>query len=161
MFFTKRKQPGSQAKQLVKVLVIPCQKLLLAVPITEAVKVVRIPEIYRSGQRALGLANFDDKEVIVIDLHQKIYNLPNPEVEQYLIVIQPNKGCLFGIPSSSLPTLANLPEQEMKELPRDYRDRDALGIASHIVTLSQSEQSQTILLLDILRIFETFQPQAN
>jgi len=157
MLPTRIKKSTSVSKELIlKLLLLPCETLLLAIQIEGVQKIIRMPEIYKSGQKVLGLAHFDDREAIVIDLYQKLYNRPNPILEKYLIIIKSRNEHLFGIPAITLPTLISVPESELKELPSDYRDRDALGIASHVITTMQKDITQTIFLLDPLQVFQSF-----
>jgi chemotaxis signal transduction protein len=135
-----------------QVLVVPCQNLWLALQIEKVQKVIRIPEIYQGGEKTLGLAHFGDREAIIIDLHQKIYHIPNPGIERYLIVLQAHDH-LFGIPAILLPTLIRIPKTELKPLPAEYRDRDTLGIASHLISIERGEQTQTLFVLDPDRLF--------
>lgn len=156
MFSTKLQPTTPKTRQpTVAALVMPFKDLFLATPVGDVRKVIRMPEIYKSGQKTLGLTHFGDREAIVVDLHQKIYQCPNPQFEKYLVVIQAEGDRLFGIPATTLPTLMHLPQAEFKELPAAYREFDTLGIASHLVTLETGHHTQTIFLLDPTRIFIT------
>lgn len=156
MYSIKTRQTTPKARPAtLSVLVMPFQHLWLATPVADIRKVIRMPEIYKSGQKTLGLAHFGDREAIVIDLHQKIYACPNPQRETHLVVIQAHSDRLFGIPATTLPTLMHLPQAELKAIPADYRNADTLGIASHLVTLAKDNQSQTIFLLDPAKLFAT------
>lgn len=136
-----------------RVLVAPCNTLHLALRMEGVQKVIRMPEVYKSGQKTLGLAQFDHQEAIIIDLHQQIYGCPNPEPERYVIVVQATGDRLFGIPVTTLPIMRAVPEASLKPLPPDYRQHDTLGIASHLITLETGPDQQTMFLLDPARMF--------
>ena len=131
-----------------RVLTTPFKNLHLALRMEGVHKVIRMPEVYKSGQKTLGLAQFDNREVIIIDLHQQIYGCPNPEPERYVVVVQANDDRFFGIPVNTLPTMLTIPEDSLKPLPPDYRQRDTLGIASHLISLEVGTEKQTMFLLD-------------
>jgi chemotaxis signal transduction protein len=136
-----------------KVLVIPVQNLSLALKLEGVQKVVPTPQIFKSGQKSLGVAHFDDQEAIVIDLHQKIFGAPNAQPERYVVLVRASDQQLYGIPTTILPVLQEVPLESLNPLPVEYRDRDTLGIASHTVALPQPETEQTLFLLDPDRLF--------
>lgn len=108
------------------------------------VKVIRTPEIFKSGQRALGIAHFEGREVVVVDLHQKIYGSTNVQYEKYVVITEVADQ-LYGILVTQLPTLVTIPWTELKPLPAEYRQRDPLGIASHVASIAQG----TVFLVDL------------
>jgi chemotaxis signal transduction protein len=132
------------------ILVAPFGNLALAVSMAGVQKVIRTPEIYKSGERSLGVARFEEREVIVVDLHQKIYGTANPQYEKYVIVTEIPSGQLYGILCTQLPTLVTLPLEELRPLPEDYRKRDPLGIASHVAAIAHNGGTQTIFLVDLV-----------
>lgn len=135
------------------VLVAPFKNLQLALRMEGVQKVIRMPEVYKSGQKTLGLAQFEHQEAIIIDLHQTIYGCPNPEPERYVIVVRATGDRLFGIPVTILPIMLAVPEASLRPLPPDYRQHDTLGIASHLITLETGPDKQTMFLLDPARMF--------
>ncbi|MBW4522694.1 MAG: chemotaxis protein CheW [Scytolyngbya sp. HA4215-MV1] len=136
-----------------KVLVIPVQNLSLALKLEGVQKVVPTPQIFKSGEKTLGVAHFEDREAIVVDLHHKIFGAPSSQPERYVVLVQATDQQLYGIPTTTLPTLQELPLESLNPLPADYRDRDTLGIASHTVALPQQDTEQTLFLLDPDRLF--------
>jgi chemotaxis signal transduction protein len=137
-----------------KVLVAPLRNLHLALPLTTVQKVIRMPAVFHSGNPWLGVSPIADRGIIILDLHQMLYGCPNPEPEQHLVLLQSRDGRSFGIPTVSVPTVLSVPTTAIQPLPADYRDRDALGIASHFIAIDQAELPQTLFLLDVARIFE-------
>lgn len=136
-----------------QILVFPFKDLHLALRLEGVQKVIQTPEIFRSGQKLLGVTHFENREAIVIDLHQKIYGCPNPQPESHLVITQASDHQLYGIPVTMLPTLIRVAVSSLHPLPTEYRDRDTLGIASHITTLSQGTAIQTLFLLDPAQLF--------
>lgn len=134
---------------MVQILVAPFKHLQIAMKLEGVRKVICTPKIFKSGGKPFGIAHFEEKEVMIIDLYQKIYTCSNPEFEAYLIVLQSSEYQLYGIPVTTLPMMKVISSELLHPLPSDYRDRDALGIASHIATIAQDSQTQTIFLLDL------------
>jgi chemotaxis signal transduction protein len=140
---------SSQTSAL-SMLVAPFGNLCIAVPMAGVQKVIRTPEIFKSGERSLGVAHFEAREVIVVDLHQKIYGSANPQYERYVVVTEISSGQLYGILCTKLPTLITVPWTELRPLPEEYRKRDPLGIASHVASIVQNGEAQTIFLVDLV-----------
>jgi chemotaxis signal transduction protein len=138
------------SQSTLSMLVAPFGNLALAVSMAGVQKVIRTPEIFKSGVRSLGVARFEEREVIVVDLHQKIYGSANPQYEKYVIVTEVVSGQLYGILCTQLPTLVTLPWEELRPLPEDYRRRDPLGIASHVASIAHHGTTQTIFLVDLV-----------
>ncbi|OLP16313.1 hypothetical protein BST81_22220 [Leptolyngbya sp. 'hensonii'] len=136
-----------------RVLVIPLQNLHLALSLDGIQKVVRTPQVFKSGEKVLGVAHFEDQEVIIVDLHQQIFGVPNPQPEIYVVVVRATNQQLYGIPTPTLPGLQELPLESLNPLPPDYRARDTLGIASHTVSTQSAQEAQTLFLLDPDRLF--------
>jgi chemotaxis signal transduction protein len=143
------RSPSPTAPAALSVLIAPFGNLFLAVPMTGVQKVIRTPEIFKSGARSLGVAHFEGRDVIVVDLHQKIYGSPNPQYEKYVIVTEIPSGHLYGVLATHLPTLVTLPCAELRPLPEEYRQRDPLGIASHVASIVHNGETQTVFLVDL------------
>jgi chemotaxis signal transduction protein len=141
---------SSSTSPTLSMLVAPFGNLCLAVPMAGVQKVIRTPEIFKSGARSLGVAHFEEREVIVVDLHQKIYGSANPQYEKYVVVTEISSGQLYGVLCTKLPTLLTLPWTELRPLPEDYRKRDPLGIASHVASIIQNGEPQTVFLVDLV-----------
>jgi purine-binding chemotaxis protein CheW len=151
------RSPTPHAPAALSVLIAPFGNLFLAVPMTGVQKVIRTPEIFKSGARthagispsALGVAHFEERDVIVVDLHQKIYGSPNPQSEKYVIVTEIPSGHLYGVLATHLPTLITIPPTSLRPLPEEYRQRDPLGIASHVASIIYNGATQTVFLVDL------------
>jgi chemotaxis signal transduction protein len=141
----------------IKALAIEIQDLKLAIPLELLVKVIRTPTVFKSGDKWMGMTHLDQESLLVLDLYQKIYGTTNPQPIENLVIIRDLRNGndrLLGIPVSQLPTMVSLPTDQMQSLPSDYRDRDTLGIASHIVILNQGDQTETLFLLDPDRLLQ-------
>jgi purine-binding chemotaxis protein CheW len=136
------------------VLIITLRNLNLAIRMEGVKKVIPLPPIFRSSHGFLGVANLESQGVIVIDLYQKIYGTPHPEHQGYLITLQAGGDLLYGIPSLTLPVMARIPTEGLHPLSPDYRDRDALGIASHLISMEHGGEQRTIFLVDMAKIWQ-------
>ncbi len=138
-----------------KVLVFSIGSLNLGLPIDAVYKVLNSTQIYNSGSNWVGLAHMGDREVTVLDLQRRLFPeiiADNSKFESgYLMVIQNNKSELFGIPVETVPALIEVPLSSIRVLPESFRHADALGIASHVAVISESESETnlTLFLLDI------------
>jgi chemotaxis signal transduction protein len=148
-----RNHSAKQTDQL-KLLVVPLRDLQLALPLTTVQKVMQMPAVFHSDNPWLGVSPIADLSIIVLDLHQKLYGCPNPTPEDHLMLLQSIDGRSFGIPVSTVPAVVTVPTAAIQPLSADYRDRDALGIASHFIEINQTNNAQTLFLLDMARIFQ-------
>lgn len=149
------------------VLIAPCQAIVFALPLAGVQKVIRSPQIFRSGAESLGITPFAGRDAIVLDLHQQLYGSPDPQPAAYVVIVQTRHDRLYGLPTQALPIMRQIPQSDLRPLPPDYRSRDRLGIASHVITLAtdraasdsqnadRSNNHQTLFLLDPDRIFHT------
>ncbi len=133
-------------KATTKLLIFSVGKLYVAVPLDEVIKVIRTPEIFQSGEKTLGMSHFEGSEVLVVDLHREIMGGSLPS-NRYLIVMQGEVEDLFGIPVSGLPIMKDVLLKNVHSITNEYRDRDTLGVASHMVQLPINNEVQTIFLL--------------
>ncbi|CAN1212480.1 chemotaxis protein CheW [Tumidithrix helvetica PCC 7403] len=130
-----------------KILMFPLGNLFLAVKLEGVKKVIPMPAIAKSGNKLLGITNFEDQEIVVVDLHQKILNASNAIVSRYLIVVQSELEALYGIPVISLPEMLEVPLSMIHPIPDDYRNHDTLGIADRVTQISVMAETRTIFLL--------------
>ncbi|MEE3716101.1 chemotaxis protein CheW [Tumidithrix elongata RA019] len=130
-----------------KILTFPLGNLFLAVKLEGVKKVIPVPAIAKSGNKLLGITNFEDQEIIVVDLHQRILNASNAIASRYLIVIQSELQALYGIPVISLPEMLEVPISTIHPIPDDYRNHDTLGIADRVTQISVMDKTRTIFLL--------------
>lgn len=134
-----------------KVLVFSMDSLNLALRIESVYKVLNAMPIYGIGVNGVGIVHMGDREVTVLDLRQRLFQSPRTNDNLsggYLIVVQNTKGELYGLPTETVPTLMDVPLSSIRILPESFRHADALGIASHVAVISQSEMTFTLFLLD-------------
>jgi chemotaxis signal transduction protein len=152
----QRTQPAARVRQAtVALLVAPFGDILVALPMNQVQKVLKSPQIFRSqpGDRNfLGILHFEDREAITIDLHQRVYGGPNPKPENFVAILQAASGSYYGIAFAALPAMVTAAADQLRSLPPEFRDRDALGIASHVAQVTLNGQAQTIFLLDLQQI---------
>lgn len=140
-------------------LIFALKHLNVAIRLDDVIKVIPTPEIFRSGDKTLGLANFEDKELLVVDLSHEIFGSSSTNPGRYLVVMQGDRQEFFGVPVPGLPTMKDVAVSAVRPIPSDYRDRDALGIASHMVQVQSGEETQTAFLLSTAKLIEIVRRQ--
>lgn len=138
---------------ILKVLAFPLGNLYLGLRLDLVQKIIPTPEIFRSGEKPIGIAHFDDQEVIILDPYQKLYRCPNPHEVSYVIIVQNARQDLYGVLVSTVPTLRELPLSTLRLLPSAYRKGDTLGVASHVALVSDEKKDWTIFVLDLDRLY--------
>jgi chemotaxis signal transduction protein len=140
---------NQKKEETLKFLIFSMGNLNLAMGIDSVIRIIPLPQIHRSGDKLLGITTYEDQEVLVIDLYKKIYG-KEATISQGFLVIFAGLQSWYGITIASLPNVQDVPLNILQPVPPEYRDRDTLGIASHImqVSIRKSEQLQTVFLLD-------------
>lgn len=137
-----------------KLLIFPLGNLWLSLNLERVKKIIPRPEITKGSQKYLGVCYFENQEVTVIDLYQKVLGGELPSGKSYLIVVQSSKG-LYGLSVGNLPIMRDVPSDQLHPVPAEYRERDTLQIASHMMQLQlQANQTATVFLLDENRLIE-------
>ena len=144
----------TKSDSIVKLLVFEIGKLTLALPILQVQKVVRQSEVYGSGLSHISLTHLPDRELAIVDLHQKIFgtSLTQSPSTGYFIIGTNKVGEPLGIIVSKAPTLIDVPMNQIRILPDTYRRSDTLEIASHVTVFSTTETTTTIFILDLDRL---------
>ena len=131
-----------------KFLIFTMGNLNLAMGIDSVVRIIPLPKIHRSGDKLLGITTYEDQEVLVIDLYKRIYN-QKTNIDKGFLVIFAGKNSLCGITIATLPNVEDVPVSIVQPVSSEYRDRDTLGIASHMMQVSiKKSEPQTVFLLD-------------
>ena len=131
-----------------KFLIFTMGNLNLAMGIDSVVRIIPLPKIHRSGDKLLGITTYEDQEVLVIDLYKQIYN-QKTNIDKGFLVIFAGKNSLYGITIATLPNVEDVPVSIVQPVSSEYRDRDTLGIASHMMQVSiKKSEPQTVFLLD-------------
>lgn len=139
-------------EQLIKLLVFDVDRLTLALPISQVQKVVRYNPVHGSGLSHVNLVHLEDKDIAVVNLHQKLFNLDLPQISQdrgYFIISRTSVGESIGILVLQPPALIDIPQLQIRVIPDSYRRSDTLEIASHVTIVPQKDgTSKTIFILD-------------
>ncbi len=143
-------------EQLIKMLVFEINQLTLALPILQVQKVVRYNPVHGSGLSHVNLIHLEDKDIAVVNLHQKLFNLDIPQISQdrgYFIISRTGVGESIGILVLQSPALIDIPNSQIRLIPDAYRRSDTLEIASHVTIVPQKNgTSKTVFILDTQRL---------
>ncbi len=137
-----------------KVLIFPLESLYFALRLDAIRKVIPTPDIFKSGDKILGLAHFEDQEVMVLDLCGTVFRTSSHSAGSYLIVLQ-MMDQLYGITAPSLPLIKTVPLSDFHSVPTDYRTRDTLGVAEQMAQVDiQPGETVTIFLLEANQLLQ-------
>ena len=135
-------------EEKLKFLIFTMGNLNLAMGIDSVVRIIPLPKIHRSGDKLLGIAMYENQEVLVIDLYKRIYDQETNMTKGFLVIFAGKKS-LCGITIATLPNVEDVPLLNLQAVTSEYRDRDTLGIASHIMQIPiKKSEPQTVFLLD-------------
>jgi chemotaxis signal transduction protein len=139
---------NKKKEETLKFLIFSMGNLNLAMGIDSVVRIIPLPQIHRSGNKLLGITTYEDQEVLVIDLYKQIYNQEVNLTKGFLVIFA-GKYSLYGLTIAALPNVEDVPVHKLQPVPAEYRDRDTLGIASHMMQVSiKKSDPQTVFLLD-------------
>ena len=150
--FNSISQPSTR-NSVVELLVFEIAQLTLALPILQVQKVIKRRQVHGSGLSYVNLAHLSDREIAVVDLHQKLFGVSLSQSEKgYFIISKEVKKEPLAIAVAQPPNLVNVSLERIRLLPDSYRRADTLEIASHVTVISQEEQTTTIFILDLERL---------
>ena len=142
--------------QSIKLLVFTVGKLTLALPILQVQKVIKYNPLHGSGLSHVNLAHLEDRDIAVVDLHQKLFNTSLDRISEnqgYFIISKNVTGEPLGILISDSPIIIELSTAQIRLIPDSYRHADTLEIASHVTVVSRENDSKrTIFILDLSRL---------
>lgn len=143
-------------KKSIKLLVFKVEKLMLSLPILQVQKVIKYNSVHGSGLSHVNLTHLEDRDIAIVDLHKKIFNVSLPEAVQnqgYFLISQNIRGEPLGILILEPPTLVDVSTTQVRLIPNSYRHADTLEIASHVTVISQPDNAkQTIFILDLEKL---------
>jgi len=150
---------SQKKEETLKFLIFSMGELNLAMGIDSVIRIIPLPKIYRSGDKLLGIIIYEEQEIVVIDLYKKIYGQESNIAKGFLVIFGGIRS-LYGITIATLPNVQDVALSSLQPIPADYRDRDTLGIASHMmqIPIKKFEEPQTVFLLDaelLLKMAET------
>ncbi len=145
---------GQEQSHRRKLLVFEIGTLTLALPIESVKKITHYTPMQGSGTTAVGLIHVDEKELTAIDLHKRLFRVPQPQKEgrQFLILAKNSIDELFGILVPQTPSMLELPLSQIRRLPDSYRRGDTLEMASHVTRIEENDQLVTVFILDMDRL---------
>lgn len=145
---------STKSNAAIKLLVFEVGKLTLALPILQVKKIVKQNEVHGSGLSHISLSHLADREVAIVDLHQKLFGvrLTDQITSGYFIITKDVADEPLGIIVEQAPTLIDVTLNQIRQLPDSYRRADTLEIASHVTVISHAEKKQTIFILDLSRL---------
>jgi chemotaxis signal transduction protein len=141
-------RPTTPIVPQIKALMVQIKDLKLAIPLDILIKVIRTPSnIFKSGDKWMGMTQLDQDSLLVLDLYRKIYGTDNPTPVENLVIVRDRQASLtqlLGIPVSHLPSIISFPADSLKPIPEDYRN---------MVVLNPATNPDTIFILDTTRLF--------
>jgi chemotaxis signal transduction protein len=129
-----------------KVFVFQVGNLMFGARLESVLKVIPMPTLFKSGEKLLGVTNFEDQEVLVVDLCQQVFDRPLEDTKGFLLILVATT--LYGVTVPTLPVLREVLLTDIHPIPSGYRDRDSLGIASHMIQIMDKEIAKTVFLID-------------
>ncbi|MCC0176655.1 chemotaxis protein CheW [Waterburya agarophytonicola K14] len=140
----------------IKLLVFDIGKLTLALPILQVQKVIKYNPLHGSGLSYVNLTHFDNRDVAIVDLHQKLFKISLAEVSSnqgYFIITKNINTEPLGIFVSEAPALIDVATTKIRLIPDSYRHADTLEIASHVTAIEgENNINKTIFILDLTRL---------
>lgn len=138
--------------QKIKLLVFSIGNLNAGLHIDNVKKIINYSTVFSSGLNHFGLVNLGEEEIIVIDLHKKLFNQSEKmhvDDKKYLLLALNSVNETFGVLIKNAPELYDIPLNNIRVLPPSYRSADTLKIASHVTVIDiENEETKTIFILD-------------
>jgi purine-binding chemotaxis protein CheW len=142
-----------------KLIVFKIADYLLALPISDVLKVINCSAVENRGLRTMGVIQLGPHTIRILDLHLPQLNsggLPQlPGNQPFLVITRTPQGELYAIAVDEPPNLMEIPLEMMRSLPPSHRQSSGLEMVSHAAVISQDEVTTTIFLLDVKRILNT------
>jgi chemotaxis signal transduction protein len=118
------------------------------------------PSVVACGPKGLDdRANPPQRDVIVIDLHCKLYDI-SLEAPEHLLLFQSKDGLLYGIPVAKLPEITSIPEDLLLPQSQDTMDLPTLGLTRQLVKLPTPMGEQTLFVVDVQQLVQTVRQMA-
>ncbi len=152
-----------------KFIVFKIADYLLALPISDVLKVLNCSSQVNMELRTMGVVQLGRHLIRVLDLHQHFsyqrQNLPSLQVSDlpqksanktFLVITQDQEGELCGISVDEPPEIVEIPHHMVRSLPKSDRySKDVLNIVSHAAILSHEDVSKTIFILNLKQVPNT------
>jgi chemotaxis signal transduction protein len=150
---------GTKTKAIatLKIMVFKVEELLIGLNLEGVQKVIAMPTVHKGGNPFLGVAQVEDRQIVVIDLYHTIYGTSVQQGKGYFIIVKAGDK-RYGLTTATLPTMAQVPLTDFCPVPAEYRDRDTLGIADRMAQVAlDKNQVSTVFLLDPMRLTDLVQ----
>ena len=143
-----------------KFIVFKITDYLLALPISDVLKVVNCPSVANKGLTTMGVVQLGQHMIKVLDLHLPQLGAGDlTELtghQSFLVITRDRQGELCGILVDEPPNLLELPLEMMRSLPTsNHHSQPLFEMVSHVAVVSQGEVKTTIFLLDVQRLSNT------
>ncbi len=141
-----------------KFIVFKITDYLLALPISDVLKIVNCSPAIGKGLRKMGVVQLGRHMIKVLDLdrHFNSGDVPQfPDNKPFLVIARGPQGELCGIAVDQPPNLVELPLELMRSLPKSDGQFPGLEMVTHAAVVSQQDVTTTIFLLDVKRFLNT------
>lgn len=139
-----------------KFIVFKISHYLLALPMTDVVKVISYSAIENKGLKSMGVVQVGRHMIKVLDWHQQLSygdSVYLPE-QPFLVITRQPQGELCGILVDEPPDLMELPQELLQSLTPSSHQYGVFEMVSHVAILSENGTTTTIFLLDMHRNLE-------
>jgi chemotaxis signal transduction protein len=122
----------------------------LSLPISAIVRVLPVTASAVFSNRNGGFTQIDGYPTVLLDLHPLFAQLrySKNSQAQFLAIARIDTHTLCAIPIDEPPTLIDIPLNTVEPLPYTYR-QSLERVASHIVNITQNNETTTVFLLDL------------
>lgn len=132
---------------------------LFAVPIAQAYRVIPLPPIYGDpAGRGVGLVNYGDREVLVVDVGRCLFGerLSGAEREafKFLLILQPEvAGEWLGFPLVEPPMIERVPREQVHPIPKNYLHWGNIHNVSSLMVSGRNDSSgPPLFIVDVPQV---------
>jgi hypothetical protein len=122
----------------IELIIFKIEEVWFGIPLGSVERIVDITNIHND------FSALDSVELL--DLHERLFGTTLAAPTAWTI-FKNAAGNLAGIPVDSVPTLAVVPLDRIRQLHLDFRTTSPLGFASHVALITESMQELTVFML--------------
>ena len=160
----RKRSTARQARATQQLIVFHLENEGFALPIRTVLKVIPLGQVYGApGGAGIGFTLYQDQELIVIDVKNRIFHPPPRQVlsggnlrlssteqprevaERYLLIVQDSQGKLVGLPIDAPPSLQRVPESAFSPITSDYINEGNIRCVSALI-ISHNDEPPIFLL---------------
>ena len=160
----RRRSPASKARATQQLIVFRIENEDFALPIRAVLKVIPMGKVYGAhGGAGIGLTLYQDQELIVIDVKNRIFREPPSQdfpggnllpqftekprevAERFLLIIQDSQGKQVGLPIEAPPSLQRVSEEAFSPLTSNYINEGNIRCISALI-IRHNDESPIFLL---------------